>query len=78
MPRAKSVCISLRTSIEICRPREGIHLYPLECRLSVGSISCEDDENFVDYKLEHLDDVFLSVLGIRIEVFLHKIGFLAP
>ena len=49
-PRAESVYISLRMSIEICRLREGLHLCPLECRLSIGKHFREDDEHFVDYK----------------------------
>ena len=35
-PRARTVWIPLRTSIEICRLGEGHSLCPWECRLSVG------------------------------------------
>ena len=42
----------------------------------LDNLSCEDHENVVDYKLEHSDDVFLSVLALRIRVFPYKIGSL--
>ena len=35
-PRARTIWIPLRTSIEICRLGEGHSLCPLECLLSVG------------------------------------------
>ena len=43
------------------------------------NLSDEYHENVVNYKLEHLDDVFFSVvlLAFWIRVFLHKIGSFA-
>ena len=36
------------------------------------------DENIVNYKLKHLDDVIFRVLVFRIRVLLHKICFFVP
>ena len=41
------------------------------------NLSRDDHENVVNEKLEHLDNVFFSVLVLRIRVFLHKIRSLA-
>ena len=41
------------------------------------NLSCQDNENVVNYKLERLDDIFFSVLVLWIRVFLRKIGSLA-
>ena len=40
------------------------------------NLSREDHGNVVNWKFEHLDDVFFSVLSLRIRVFLYKIGSL--
>ena len=47
-PRAKTVWIPLRMSTGICRLGEGHNWCQLECRLSVGKLSLEDNENVVD------------------------------
>ena len=41
------------------------------------NLSCEDHENVVNKKLEHPDDVFFSVLALRIRVFPYIIRSLA-
>ena len=73
--RARAVWIPLRISTEICRLGEGRVCAHGDADYLLENISCEDHENGVNWKLEHPDDIFFSVLALRIRVFLYKIAF---